>query len=270
MLEQVAKAAKVAIDRLAVFLVGQRLHRIEPEDLGDPQAQGVEVCPQIGPVVGIDRGVSLDIEDLPSRRVLEQFLAYHVRLVLLRGDGVNHHVTVGKHGAQDVEMALATGPIVGVLRVGVRAVNQDHLLEERDIQAMDFHRIGIEAEEAGIDIWVTGHDRPSGHGPVFLAGPADRPAQQGVEERALACARASQKADHQRPIQIDLGNPQSWLEPGDEALGRGERRPGRGRAGPVDQPRVKPVESGQQVLALPVGGVESISQGVPLSPHLIA
>lgn len=209
---------------------------------------------EIGPVVRIDRGVRLDIENLPARRILEQFLAYDVRLILLRGDGVNHHVTVRKDRAKDVQMSLAARTIVRVLRVGVRAINQDHLIEQRDVQAMNLYRISIEAEEAGINTRVTGHDGPSGHGPVFLSRPADRAAQQGVEECTLSCSRASQKADHKRPIEINLGHPQSWLKPGDQPPGCGERRPGRGRAGPVNQPRVQPVKPGQQVLALPVGG----------------
>ena len=53
-LEQVAEAAELAVDGLAMLLVGQRLHRVEPEDLRDPQAEGVEVLPQVGPVVRID------------------------------------------------------------------------------------------------------------------------------------------------------------------------------------------------------------------------
>ena len=226
MLEQVAEPAELAIGGLAVLLVGQRLHRIEPEDFRDPQAQGVEVLPQVGPVVGIVRGVGLDVEDLPPRRVLEQLLPDHVRLVLLRGDGVDHHVAVGKDGAEDVEVALAAGTIVGVLGVGVRAVHQDHLPEQGDVQAMDLDRVGIEAEERGIDVGVAGHDRAPGHGPVFLAGPADRPAEQGVEERALARPRPAQEADHERPVQVDLGDAEPGLEPADEALGRGERGPG--------------------------------------------
>ena len=70
-----------------------------------------------------------------------------------------------------------------------------------------------------------------------------RPAEQGVEERALARPRAPQEADHERPVEVDLGDAEPGLEPGDEALGRGERGPGGRRAGPVDQPRVEPVEA---------------------------
>ena len=103
----------------------------------------------------------LDEQDLPPRRVLEQLLADDVRLVLLRGDGVDHDVAVGQHGAQDVEVALAAGAVVGVLGVGVRAVDQDHLLEERDVQAMDLDRVVLETQERGIDVGVAGDDRPA-------------------------------------------------------------------------------------------------------------
>ena len=54
-LEQVAEPAELAVDRLATLLVGECLHRIEPEDLRHPQAQGVEILPQVGAVVGVDR-----------------------------------------------------------------------------------------------------------------------------------------------------------------------------------------------------------------------
>ena len=76
---------------------------------------------------------------------------------------MDHHVAVGKHGAEDVEVALAAGTVVGILGVGVRAVDQDHLLEQGDVQAMDLDRVGVEAQERGIDVGMAGHDRAPGH-----------------------------------------------------------------------------------------------------------
>ena len=264
-LEEVAEPSKLPVHRLVMLLVSECFRRIEPEDLRHVESQVVEIFLQIGAVVGVDRRVRLDKQNLPPRRVLEQLLADDMRLVLLRRDGMDHDIAVGEHGAQDVEVKLAPGTVVGLLGVWVRAVDQNHLLEERHLEAMDLDGILIETQERGIDIRVAGDHGPPRHGPVFLAGPADPPAQQGIEERALAGARAPQKADDESPVKIDLGNAQARVEPGDQGLRLGEWRPGRGSARPVEQSGVQSVEAGQQVFALPVGGGESISQGI-LSP----
>jgi hypothetical protein len=69
---------------------------------------------------------------------------------------MDHDIAVGEHGAQDVEVALAPGTVVGLLGIWVWAVDQNHLLEERNLQAMDLDCVVIETQERGIDVRVAG------------------------------------------------------------------------------------------------------------------
>jgi hypothetical protein len=122
-LEQLTEAAKITVQWLTMFLAGPCLDDVKPENLGDLKAKNVKVLAEVGPVVGVNRRMRLDEEDLPSRCIPNQLLPYHVRLVFLRGDRVDHHVAVGENGTEDVKMVSATSTVIWVLRIGVWAVD---------------------------------------------------------------------------------------------------------------------------------------------------
>jgi hypothetical protein len=166
----------------------------------------------IGGNVSINRGVRLHEHNLAAGGMSQQFASHAQRFVLLSGGGAKQDIAVWQNESQCIEVFVAVAVFNLTLCVGIGTVEQDDFFQTGN-RPPDSLRLQVaERQETEIDISGRNHDRPRCRRADQFARGANAPADKSVQQRAFSCPRATEHADDQNAIHVELEFSQSWRQ----------------------------------------------------------
>ena len=221
----------------------------------DPLA--LELLPPVVADVGVTGGMGLHEQERPPRRERRHLAGHAPRAVFLRGGHQEQDIAGRQDPLEEVAIvvvgARALRPTGRRLRptgwqrrprplgVGIGAVDQHDVGHSGGVAGDDPGADLVERLPRAVDIPGHNYHRRHRRRPGDVAGRAHVPSGQGVDERALAGAGASDDADDEDARELAAGP----VEPRGNLLPLRPHAPGRG---PVGERRAPPRQPGDEVV----------------------
>ena len=156
-------------------------------------------------------------------RGLRQFVDNPRGAVFLLRRRVDQHVAVRQDVTQPIE--VGAGP-VGVARVGVGTIDENHVFEQIAVGALEIKLIVRQTEGVKLDVGVSDQDRPTRRR-TLPARRRDFCSHECIDERTLAGARAAEHRHDERRFQSNPQRPHTIEHPSEQRRRPTQRPPRR-------------------------------------------